>query len=984
MAGRYQYDIEIKTNVEKLLIEMKQAQDRLDSLEGKDYKIKLDIDTKTLESTIKKLDKMLDSIGKGTGDFKQFENLSKELSAITSEVQSLSKAFGKVDDSGAKSLLSSIQNIDKSLSKLSQNILNVNKNMSNIGNNTNSAVKQVENIGNAAADAAKQVDKLEKVQSKLGNKTNISLGDTKLDNAVSTAKELDKALEQVDIPTDSFDKVLKKLNLAKSELVDIVKITKQSVSDSDGKFHNSYTLKDSRGSTEIYGENSKTEKGQLLRSNIVSYDKKKDELDVSKAQLEIDKQLAKEEKSLAKAQLKQGQAFLKEQTDYEANQKKAEFIKKQTAAYNELINTINKYSEVAKRVSIGQAEDGDLELMTKLEDKISQLQKQPILSDSQVAKSEKSLVSLYDQLDKIEKKTAETNQKSQDKLLNNYDKRIESYKKKQSNYDVTLKRFEDGGWASSTYKENVSELKNYIDKYRKLLDSIKDGSSPFDEDNIKRLNDYESSMKKIINTIQNMSAAEKGMTQLSKENSLKKIKSLLEENSNMARKARDEIKALYDAVDKGQINGSAALGKVQKIVNDEIQTGRGGKSMLSAIKEKAWYGVAGAIGTYFGFDDIVNGAREAASTVIELDDALIDLKKTTSMTSSELKDYYFDSNDVAKQMGVTTQEIIEQSAEWSRLGYSTKEQATEMAKLSSQFASISPGMDVSTGQQGLVSIMKAWSINPDQVKSEIMDPINRLGNTMSESNQDIVEGMERSAAALAAVGTSTKDAFAMFSGIQEVLQNAEKSGTALRSVALRIRSFDEDTGEYSSDLENITGDLIDLTKTAEHSKGVSIFKDGSTTEFKSLVQYFGEIHDIWNEMTEKQQNDYLIKAFGRTQAQAGAALIQNYQGVTKALEEMDKAADSSDKEMMTVQESLSYKANALKETWTGIAQNLVDRGALGNVIDLLTKLSNVVDFATDKFGLFKTAALGVGAGITALGKGEHIKINEFIKFQWCC
>ena len=142
---------------------------------------------------------------------------------------------------------------------------------------------------------------------------------------------------------------------------------------------------------------------------------------------------------------------------------------------------------------------------------------------------------------------------------------------------------------------------------------------------------------------------------------------------------------------------------------------------------------------------------------------------------------------------------------------------------------------------------------------------NRL-NTMAESNQDIVEGMERSAAALAAVGTSTEDAFAMFSGINEVLQNAEKSGTALRSISLRLRSFDESSEEYSDDLKNITGELVDLTKTAQHTQGVSVFKDGSTTEFKSLVEYFGEINEIWDEMTQKQQNDFLIKAFGRTQA----------------------------------------------------------------------------------------------------------------------
>lgn len=246
-----------------------------------------------------------------------------------------------------------------------------------------------------------------------------------------------------------------------------------------------------------------------------------------------------------------------------------------------------------------------------------------------------------------------------------------------------------------------------------------------------------------------------------------------------------------------------------------------------------------------------------------------------------------------------------------------------------------------------------------------MDPINQLGNTMAENNQDIVEGMERSAAALAAVGTSTKDAYALFSGIQEVLQNSEKSGTSLRSVALRLRSFDESTEEYSSDLANITGELVDLTKTAEHAQGVSVFKPGSTTEFKSLVDYFREIADIWDEMSQKQQNDFLLKAFGRTQAQAGAALIQNFKGVEKALDVIDESADSADKEMDTIKSSLEYKLNALQETWTGIIQNIMKRSDLGFLIDGLTKLSEGIGTVTSNLGLLKTAALGVTAVLSA-------------------
>ena len=69
----------------------------------------------------------------------------------------------------------------------------------------------------------------------------------------------------------------------------------------------------------------------------------------------------------------------------------------------------------------------------------------------------------------------------------------------------------------------------------------------------------------------------------------------------------------------------------------------------------------------FSFYDVINSAQKAIDTVIKLDDALVDLKKTTAMNSTQLEQYYYDANDVAKQMGVTTEEIINQSSAWSRL-----------------------------------------------------------------------------------------------------------------------------------------------------------------------------------------------------------------------------------------------------------------------------------------------------------------------------
>lgn len=74
--------------------------------------------------------------------------------------------------------------------------------------------------------------------------------------------------------------------------------------------------------------------------------------------------------------------------------------------------------------------------------------------------------------------------------------------------------------------------------------------------------------------------------------------------------------------------------------------------------------------------------------------------------------------------------------------------------------------------------------------------------------------------------------------------------------------------------------------------------------------------------------------------------------------------------------SLSYKANKLKETWTGVAQGFVGRGELGKVIDALTKLSEAVEFVTSKLGLLKTVAVGIGAALSF----KNVGINTLVAY----
>lgn len=167
----------------------------------------------------------------------------------------------------------------------------------------------------------------------------------------------------------------------------------------------------------------------------------------------------------------------------------------------------------------------------------------------------------------------------------------------------------------------------------------------------------------------------------------------------------------------------------------------------------------------------ITAVRRGVSTVTSLDTALVDLRKTTSMTSDELKQFYYDANDVAKQMSVTTEEIINQASAWSRLGYSTAEASTQMAKLSSQFKLISPGMTSEEATNGLVSVMKAYKMDVDDVKDGIMSPINIVGNNFALDNTNIVNMLQDSVSAMAEANNTLEETIALETAAFEITQD---------------------------------------------------------------------------------------------------------------------------------------------------------------------------------------------------------------------
>ena len=776
MPGTYQYDVEIKSNVAKLLSDMKQVQDRLDTVEGKEYKIKLNVDEKKLSSVISNLEKMLDSLSKGTGDFKQFENLSKELSNIVSEVQSLSKAFGKVDDSGAKTLLSSIQNIDKSLSELSQNILNVNKNMSNMGGNTGGAVKQVENISNAYQDATKEAEKLADAQSKIGQKTNISSAST--ESVTNSIKEENNVLEQ---------------------------------------------------NTQKVKENTRA--------------------------------------------------------------------KEQNANIN----------------------------------------------------------------------------------LNKYDKRLDSYNGKVDKYQATIDRFNDGGWTSKTYLENVQAVKNAVKEYETLLNELKGkDASLVTSDDISKLDEYEKKIKDTIATVTNMSASEKGYNFVSGQKELDKIHKLLNENSKKSTEAKAKIKAYYAEIESG--NPSMSLdkihGEILKIYNAEVEAGRAGRTLWDTLKNSGFHQIAAQMAGMVGVYDVINLGKEGFNVVRELNTALTEMRKVSDETVQNLKDYQATTFDTADAVGTTAKQIQNSTADWMRLGESMN-QAAESAKDANVLLNVSEFEGIDEATESLVSMSQAYK---DLDKMDIIDVLNNIGNNYSISTDGLATALKDSASALVTANNDLNEAVSLTTAGNAITQDPSKVGAGLRTISLRLVGTEEakqelsDLGEETDGMittvSKLRDTIMDATKAASSDgKGFDILD--SNGNYKSTYEIMQGLADLYDNIVKKDKelgtnnlNLLLETIAGKNRANIAASILQNGDMLRSVYEDAQNSEGSAEKELNSYLDSIDGKMAQLENRAQEFWFKVIDSETIKNGIDLLsTLLKGATDFV-DTVGLLPTILTGVAAALS--------------------
>ena len=423
----------------------------------------------------------------------------------------------------------------------------------------------------------------------------------------------------------------------------------------------------------------------------------------------------------------------------------------------------------------------------------SQDQKKDAFPDKDVSASVESATnSIKEENNVLEQNTQKVKENTQAKEqnvnvnLNKYDKRLDSYNGKIDKYKTTIDRFNDGGWTSSTYLENVQAVKNAVKEYETLLNELKgkDASLVTSKD-ISKLDNYEKKIKDTIATVTNMSASEKGYNFVSGQKELDKIHKLLAENGNMSTEAKAKIKSYYAEIESG--NPSMSLdkihGEILKIYNAEVEAGRAGKSFFDTLKNSGFHQIAAQMAGMFGVYDVINGLKQVASTVRELDTAYTEMRKVSNESAQSLKNFQKESFSTADSVGTTALALQDATATWMRLGESLDE-AKESAKDATVLLNVSEFENIDEATDSLVAMSQAYK---ELDKMEIIDVLDKIGNEYSISTNELSTALKDSAAVLKTQGNDLAESVALITAGNAITQDVSK--TAGETLPERYRNI---------------------------------------------------------------------------------------------------------------------------------------------------------------------------------------------------
>lgn len=576
------------------------------------------------------------------------------------------------------------------------------------------------------------------------------------------------------------------------------------------------------------------------------------------------------------------------------------------------------------------------------------------------------------------------------KGLNTFKEQISSlsFEAKQLSQIHEIQLSMDNGYGASEYQNRINAVTASLEKYgvetqeaknitaslQSTFDSMKGMSG---QELVTQADKLEQEFKAVkVSVDQAKLSYDKLMQPASKEkisSTLLKVQKLLDNNTKVTENVKNEWQGYVNRLSSGSDIAVKEINdiniRLKQTESSMRSIGKLGLSWTDKLKQ-AWEKFGGwgfATGTMMTLYDQI---RKIPKEVYEIDTAMNNLYKVTDETSSKYNQFLDSSSKSAHELGRSISSLIEQTANWAKLGFSLDE-AEQLAKISSIYANVGE-VSNDTAVSDLVTAMKAFNIEASD-SITIVDSLNKLGNEFATDAASLGEGLSKSASALHLAGNDINETLAMLTGGTEITQNASEMGNALKVLSMRVRGMKGELEELGEEYENVESISKIQTQILNQTRGhVNIFDDNGN--FKSTYEILKGIAEVYDHISQTDQAALLETIAGKQRGNQIAALIQAFQSgqIEKAYEASANAAGSAMQEQERWLESLEAKIQQFEAAFQSLSSTVLDSGLLKWFVDFGTDTVKVLDTVVDKLGSLGTIGLGAGlfAGFKNVGMAE--------------
>lgn len=271
-------------------------------------------------------------------------------------------------------------------------------------------------------------------------------------------------------------------------------------------------------------------------------------------------------------------------------------------------------------------------------------------------------------------------------------------------------------------------------------------------------------------------------------------------------------------------------------------------------------------------------------------------------------------------------------------------------------------------------------------------------NNFSISTDGLASALQRSASALKTAGNDIDESIGLITAGNQVVQDPESVGAAMRVISLRLTGtsqakqelseLNEDTDGVITTVSKLRETIMNATKVASNGyKGVDLFdKNGNYRSTASVLQ---DIADIYSEIEETDKktksnniNLLLETISGKNRANTAASILQSPDILREAIESSKNAKGSADRENETYLSSLEAHITQLQTQLQELATVTINSDMFKGVIDTATAFLNIVTQILDKLPLLSTAIGGLaGFKLSQAGLGKQLNINHKASFN---